>query len=170
MADETQGFDNQNFMFLILNFQTTAMIGMGKIKNPMTDKIARNMDEAKFAIDMLGMLSNKTKGNLSAEEDNLLQKVLTELRLNYIDEAKKDEAAKKEEEVKKEESPKEEAKEEETKKEESPKEEVKEEEAKKEESQEEDVKEEKKEEGSAEEGEGNSQEARGNGEEPKGNG
>jgi len=157
MAGETQGFESQNFMFLILNFQTTAMIGMGKIKNPMIDKIARNMDEAKFAIDMLGMLSNKTKGNLTAEEDNLLQKVLTELRLNYVDEAKKDEAAKKEEEAKKEESPKEEVKEEETKKKESPKKEAKEEETKKEESQEEEVvKEEKKEETGSEEGKGKS--------------
>jgi len=41
------------------------------------------------------MISNKTKGNISTEEESSIQKVLTELKLNYIDEVKKDEEAKK---------------------------------------------------------------------------
>ncbi len=99
MTNENQFLDSERLMILIMNFQSAAMIGMGKIKNPLTDKLARNLDDAKFAIDMLNMLSNKTKGNLNKDEETLLQKVLTELRLNYIDEVKKDEESKKKEKI-----------------------------------------------------------------------
>ena len=95
MPEESKKLDDELFLMLVMNFQSSAMISMGKIINPVTKKIARNLNEAKFAIDMLNMISNKTKGNLSSEEESLIQKVLTELRLNYIDEVKKDEETKK---------------------------------------------------------------------------
>ena len=97
MPEESIKLDDELFVMLVINFQSSAMISMGKIINPITKEITRNLPEAKFAIDMLGMISNKTKGNLSIEEESLIQKVLTELRLNYIDEVKKDEEAKKQE-------------------------------------------------------------------------
>jgi len=62
------------------------MIGMGKIVNPVTQKAERNLNEAKIAIDMLNMIANKTKGNLTDEENRMLQQTLTDLRLNYINE------------------------------------------------------------------------------------
>ena len=97
MPEENRELDDELFAILVLNFQSSAMISMGKIIHPITKGITRNLNEAKFAIDMLGMISNKTKGNLSTGEESLMQKVLTELRLNYIDEVKKDEEAKKQE-------------------------------------------------------------------------
>lgn len=95
MADETYSKDDELFLTLVLNFQSTAMIGLGKIVNPLTQKAERNLPEAQFAIDILTMFANKTKGNLSGELENLVQKILTELRLNYIDEVKKEEEEKK---------------------------------------------------------------------------
>ena len=95
MPEENNELDDELFAILVMNFQSSAMISMGKIIHPITKKITRNLNEAKFAIDMINMISNKTKGNLSTEEESLIQKVLTELRLNYIDEVKKDEEAKK---------------------------------------------------------------------------
>ncbi|MEI6815396.1 MAG: DUF1844 domain-containing protein [Bacteroidota bacterium] len=81
--------NDQLFASLIYIFQATAMQGLGKIKNPVTDKIERNMEQAQQAIDMLEMIKDKTKGNLSSEMARLLDTFLNELRLNYIDEAGK---------------------------------------------------------------------------------
>lgn len=91
MAEEPEFQESDLFKSLILNFQMSAMIGMGKIINPVTQKAERKLNEAKFSIDMLNMLSEKTKGNLSEVDDRLLQQTLTELRLNYIDEKSKPE-------------------------------------------------------------------------------
>jgi len=96
MSDEYKKYNTELLFTLILNFQSTAMIGMGKVMNPFTQKVTRNLTEAQFSIDILDMLLEKTKGNLTKEEETYLQKTLTELRLNYIDEMKKDEIAQKE--------------------------------------------------------------------------
>jgi len=78
------------FMQLIMQNQQLAMMSMGKLKNPMTDKIERNLEYAKFAIDTLDMLKEKTKGNLSDYEERFLTEVIRELKLNYVDEVNKD--------------------------------------------------------------------------------
>lgn len=96
MSDEYQKHNAELFFTLILNFQSSAMIGMGKVMNPFTQKVTRNLAEAQFSIDILDMLLEKTKGNLTKEEETYLQRTLTELRLNYIDELKKDEKTQKE--------------------------------------------------------------------------
>jgi len=84
------------FMQLVLQNQQIAMMSMGKIKNPVSDKIERNLDYAKFSIDTLDMLSAKTKGNLSEYEQKFLTEVIRELKLNYVDEVNKDQNAPKE--------------------------------------------------------------------------
>ena len=78
------------FMQLVLQNQQIAMMSMGKLKNPMTDKIDRNLEYAKMSIDTLDMLSAKTKGNLSEYEQKFLTEVIRELKLNYVDEVNKD--------------------------------------------------------------------------------
>ena len=78
------------FMQLIIQNQQIAMMAMGKIKNPVTDKIERNLEHAKIYIDSLDMLAAKTKGNLSEYEEKFLTETLKELKLNYVDEADKD--------------------------------------------------------------------------------
>jgi len=77
------------FTQIVLMFHTAAMQQMGKIKNPLTDKIERDLAAAKNSIDILEMLREKTRGNLSQDEGRLLTQVLQELRLNYVDEANK---------------------------------------------------------------------------------
>jgi len=94
MSNGTESYDGELFMSLILNFQVSAMIGMGKIVNPITQKAERSLNEAKVAIDMLNMLANKTKGNLTDEENRMLQQTLTDLRLNYVNEKSKPEPEK----------------------------------------------------------------------------
>ncbi len=78
-----------HFTQLVLIFHTAAMQHMGKLKNPLTDTIERSLVHAQSAIDMLDMLKNRMKGNLSNEEERFLSTVLQELKLNYLDEINK---------------------------------------------------------------------------------
>ena len=80
-------------MMLIQQHQQIAMMGMGKLQNPATGEIERELSSAKFAIDTLNMMETYTKGNLPKEAENYLDSTLTNLRLNYADEVKKDKAA-----------------------------------------------------------------------------
>jgi len=101
--------DEALFLQLILTFQTAAWQQMGKIKNPITDKIEKDLNQARFSIDMLEMIRTKTQGNLSEEEKKFLNKTISELQLNYVDEVNKEEKQKKEakkEEGEKEKNPK----------------------------------------------------------------
>jgi hypothetical protein len=78
------------FMQLILQNQQLAMMSMGKLKNPVSDKIEKNLEFAKMSIDTLDMLAAKTKGNLSEYEEKFLTEVIRDLKLNYVDEANKE--------------------------------------------------------------------------------
>lgn len=77
------------FVGLVLMFQAAAMQNMGKIKNPATDKVERQLDQAQYIIDILDMLVEKTKGNLNDDEKRFLSTILQELKLNYVDEVNK---------------------------------------------------------------------------------
>ncbi len=91
MDNQEEKFDPY-LMQLILSLQAGAMQQLGKIISPVSGKIERDMELARFTIDMLGMLQTKTMGNLTDEESHLLARVLSELRLNYVDESKKDQS------------------------------------------------------------------------------
>jgi len=92
--------NTQLFMYLVGSFEMSAMMAMGKIKNPMTDKTERDLTQAQFSIDIMDMLKEKTKGQLSEYEAKFLDNTLGQLKLNYIDEAKKPEESKKEDDSK----------------------------------------------------------------------
>lgn len=81
--------DQLLFMMLIQQHQQIGMMGLGKIKNPATDTIERELSSAKYAIDTLNALEKYTKGNLPKELKGYLDQTLTNLRLNYADELKK---------------------------------------------------------------------------------
>ncbi len=84
LSDEQQ--QQLLFMMLIQQHQQIAMMGMGKIQNPTTEKTERDLKSAKFAIDTLLMLQDYTKSNLPEEVKNFLEQTLNTLRLNYADE------------------------------------------------------------------------------------
>jgi uncharacterized membrane protein YukC len=84
--------DTALFMQLVMTFQAAAWQQMGKIKNPINDKIERSLDQARYSIDMLEMLRSKTKGNLAEDELKFVNHVMTELQLNFVDELNKDKA------------------------------------------------------------------------------
>jgi hypothetical protein len=70
-----------------LGFQ--AMIFLGEMPNPITNQTEKNLKQAKFLIDTLVILRDKTKGNLSKEEDDLLNGTIYELQMRYVDLSKK---------------------------------------------------------------------------------
>jgi hypothetical protein len=74
---------------LVAMLHFAAMQQMGKIKNPVTDAIERNLEGARHTIDTLDMLQERTRGNLSAEEAQFLRQTLQELKLNFVDELAK---------------------------------------------------------------------------------
>lgn len=80
--------DTKEFLFMQLVFQNQqlALIGLGKVANPVSSKNEKNLDQAKIAIDMLDMLEEKTKGNLTDRERNFLDDVLRDLKLSYLKE------------------------------------------------------------------------------------
>ncbi|UCE67191.1 MAG: DUF1844 domain-containing protein [Candidatus Zixiibacteriota bacterium] len=88
-----------HFVQLVLSFHAAAWQQMGKVASVITGKVERDLNMAKHSIDMLGMLEEKTKGNLTEDEEKYLKHTLYELRMNYLDEMKKGpDKSKKEEE------------------------------------------------------------------------
>src|SRR5271166_304576 len=83
--------DRQSMLFarLVFMLHAAAMQYLGKIKNPVTDSIERDLAGAQGMIDTLEMLELRTRGNLAPEEARMLAQMLQELRLNYVDEAQK---------------------------------------------------------------------------------
>ena len=73
-------------MYLVGTFQSSAWIALGKIKNPMTEKSKVNIEQASFYIDLLEMMQEKMKGNLTDYEEQMLINTVSELKLNLIDE------------------------------------------------------------------------------------
>lgn len=81
--------DQLLFMMLIQQHQQIGMMGLGKLMNPATNQMEKDMASAKYAIDTLTIIAKYTEGNLPKELKGYLDQTLTTLRLNYADEAKK---------------------------------------------------------------------------------
>lgn len=90
MAD-TEGSLPKEILFLqvVSMFQVAAMQQLGKLVDPVSGEISRDLEQAKISIDILDVLKEKTHGNLSKDEEEFLGKVLFELHMNYVEELKK---------------------------------------------------------------------------------
>ena len=78
------------FYQLVLSLQGAAVQQMGKVASPIDGQINRDLVMAKGTIDILEMINRKTQGNLTPDEKKLLDHVLFELRMNFVDEQNKD--------------------------------------------------------------------------------
>jgi hypothetical protein len=78
-----------HYFQLVLSLQAAAMQQMGKVANPMSGKVERDLTMARNSIDMLEMVERKSRGNLNDDERRLIEHVLYELRLNFVDEQNK---------------------------------------------------------------------------------
>ena len=73
-----------DFSFLITSLAMQVMMHFGDFPNPITQKASTDLEQAKHGIDTLGLLEEKTKGNLTDQETKLLQTTLYDLRLRYV--------------------------------------------------------------------------------------
>ena len=80
--------NDQLFMQLLYMFHSSAMQGLGKIADP-TGQVNRNLEYVSQTIDLLAMLKEKTKENITEDMEKMLDGMLSELRLNYVDEKSK---------------------------------------------------------------------------------
>jgi len=78
-----------DFSTFIFSLSSSAILHLGLMENPYTKTIDKNFPLAKQTIDIISILKDKTKGNLSDEEANLITHLLTELRFKYVNEVKK---------------------------------------------------------------------------------
>ena len=77
--------DENLFSYVVDTFRSSANISLGKIKNPVTNKIDVNLVQAEYYLDVLSMLQKKTKNNLTEYEEQMLINIVSELRMNFIE-------------------------------------------------------------------------------------
>jgi hypothetical protein len=77
-----------DFSSFIFSLSTSALLHLGEVPDPITQKREKNLPLAKQTIDILGILQQKTRGNLNPEEDKMMEHILADLRWRYIREAK----------------------------------------------------------------------------------
>jgi hypothetical protein len=95
-SDSRDAKNEYLFHHLVAMFQTLALQQMGKLINPITGKLERDLQQGRITIDMLQMIKDKTEGNLMQSEQVILDRALTELQMNYVDEVNRPEESDKE--------------------------------------------------------------------------
>jgi len=85
---EVKSLPEIDFPTFVLSLATSAQVHLGVIANPATGKQESDLPLAKQTIDILGVMQEKTKGNLSDEESRLLEHLLYDLRMMYVEKNK----------------------------------------------------------------------------------
>ncbi|HUU50099.1 MAG TPA: DUF1844 domain-containing protein [Nitrospinota bacterium] len=76
-----------NFTNFILSLSTSVLLNFGDIPDPVSKEKKKDLNMAKQTIDIIGMLQEKTKGNLNKEEESLIESLLYDLRMRYVKES-----------------------------------------------------------------------------------
>lgn len=88
-ADEHAGQPHEiDFATFIFSLATGALIQCGIAPDPMTGKVTKNLELAKQNIDLLALLKDKTKGNLTKDETELMESLLAEVRVRFVEASK----------------------------------------------------------------------------------
>lgn len=73
-----------SFSTFVLSLSSSALVHLGEIPDPSSQRMGKDLPMAKQIIDTLGMLHEKTQGNLDSEEERLIKTLLYDLRLRYV--------------------------------------------------------------------------------------
>ena len=76
-----------NFSTFVVSLNASALLHLGAIEDPTSGQTDKNLSMAKQTIDILHLLEEKTVGNLSTEESNLIKSILYDLRIIYVKES-----------------------------------------------------------------------------------
>jgi hypothetical protein len=82
--DEARQRPPIDFPSYLLSYYTQGLVLLGEVPNPYTNKKEEDVEAARHTVDILSMLEEKTKGNLTKEEQQLLESVLYELRMKFM--------------------------------------------------------------------------------------
>jgi hypothetical protein len=77
-----------DFTTFILSLSHSALMHLGEAPNPESDSVVRNLPLARQTIDLIALLEEKTKGNLTGEEERLVGQILYDLRMRYVESSK----------------------------------------------------------------------------------
>lgn len=83
-ADEQEGMPQARFDLFVSGLAMEALIALGDMPHPVSRKQAVNLHQAKYLVDVLGIIEEKTRGNLSVDESKLIQDALYQLRMRYL--------------------------------------------------------------------------------------
>ena len=81
--------DQLTFSTFILSLSTSVLVSLGELPDPLKNEENLNLPLAKQTISLIEMLTDKTKGNLAEEEERLVSNILYDLRMKYVEAAKK---------------------------------------------------------------------------------
>ena len=84
-SEGPQALGPVDFSTHILSLASSAMVALGKVPAPSGEVMAPDFETAHYMIDVLGMLESKTRGNLDESEEKMLQSLLYDLRVAYVD-------------------------------------------------------------------------------------
>lgn len=87
-SNDSEDLPPVDFSWFVVSLATQAMVLLGEIPDPLTHQPSVNIRGAKQTIDILGILEEKTKGNLSEEESRLLEDLLANLRITFVKKVK----------------------------------------------------------------------------------
>ena len=85
-SSATASLPTLNFATFIFSLNSSALVQLGMIEDPMTGEKTKNLPLAKQTIDILSMLEEKTRGNLDVDEAAMLKNILYDLRILYVKE------------------------------------------------------------------------------------
>lgn len=77
-----------DFATFVFSLNSAVLVHLGVIEDPASGESAKNLPLAKQTIDILGMLEEKTRGNLTSDEENMLKNILYDLRIRYVRETR----------------------------------------------------------------------------------
>ncbi len=89
---ELSGDADYRFLSLAMSLGSAAWAQLGKVPHPITNKIEKDIDQARMSIEFLRMLQEKTEGNLTVKEQEMLDNLVSDLEMNFADEIRKAEA------------------------------------------------------------------------------
>jgi len=88
-ASQEEALPEINFSAFVISLSTQVLMNLGEIASPITGQVETDVPVAKQMIDILAMLKDKTRGNLNASEDRLIEDILFDLRMKYVEAVKK---------------------------------------------------------------------------------
>jgi len=84
--EKPENLEKATFLSIVLRMATGAYISLGLVEDPSTGKKNKDLEMAKYLIDSLRILRDKTKGNLDKEEEGYLNNIIQDLELKFVKE------------------------------------------------------------------------------------